>query len=109
MALESTLCAICLATLHGTENESLPCGHAFHVACIAEFSSIEGVHRLDVPCPECRCVPSVLMSREVNPPREVDGDDVEVVGGVDVANNNNAAECCQKLKRERGQQVWRRM
>ena len=41
------------------------------------------------------------MSREVNPPREVDGDDVEVVGGVDVANTNNAAECCQKLKRER--------
>ena len=81
MALQSTPCLICLETLHGTENESLPCGHAFHVARIAEFSSIEGVHRLDVPCPECRCVPSVLMSREVNPPREVDGDDVEVVGG----------------------------
>ena len=97
---------MCFNTLHGTENESLPCGHTFHVACIAEFSLHSGVHRLDVPCFECMCVPSneevrALMSREVNPPREVDGDDVEVVGGVDVANTNNAAECCQKLKRER--------
>jgi len=99
MALQSTRCQMCFNTLHGTENESLPCGHTFHVACIAEFSSFSGVHRLDVPCFECMCVPSNLMSREVNPPREVDGDDVEVVGGVDVANNNNAAECCQNLKR----------
>ena len=77
---------MCFNTLHGTENESLPCGHTFHVACIAEFSLHSGVHRLDVPCFECMCVPSneevrALMSREVNPPREVDGDDVEVVGG----------------------------
>ena len=62
MALESTLCAICLATLHGTENESLPCGHTYHVSCIAEYAAIRGVHRLDIRCPACKCVPSVLIS-----------------------------------------------
>ena len=56
------MCPICWSTLEDTQNESLPCGHTYHADCIYEFCAIRGVHKLDVPCPECKLVPSVLIS-----------------------------------------------
>ena len=69
-APEEKLCAICYAPLRDTENESLPCGHTYHVYCINEFTKCRGVQKLDVPCPECKLVPSVLISESRGPGTE---------------------------------------
>ena len=63
-APKGKLCEICYATLRDPDlqNESLPCGHTYHAECIRQFSSVQGVHHLDVPCPVCKLVPSVLIS-----------------------------------------------
>ena len=43
-------CAICLSTEHGTESETLLCGHVFHVHCIEPWKEMKNT------CPLCRRV-----------------------------------------------------
>jgi hypothetical protein len=52
-------CTVCLQNLRdGTELMSLPCAHTFHTYCITENAAANGKHFHDVPCPQCKLVPS---------------------------------------------------
>ena len=52
-------CAICqLALLADEEKQWLPCSHLFHRECIDSYASAHNEHFADMPCPECRLIPS---------------------------------------------------
>ena len=67
MALASELCAICQTQLDPSGATVLPCAHKFHPDCTDAYAENEGKHFADMPCPECRIIPSEALSRELEP------------------------------------------
>ena len=56
MDIETNDCSICLEAAEGSSTVSLPCGHRFHAACLAQVAGLRTPTRRGtvVACPNCR-------------------------------------------------------
>ena len=66
---EKTKCPICWVEFPDDPRDYaqasvmvLPCMHKVHSDCIEEYALVRQKHALDVGCPECKTIPSELLS-----------------------------------------------
>ena len=88
MADEGRQCAICHDCIsEDEENRFLPCAHNFHLDCLEAYARAKQTDVDNLPCPECRIIPSHAASDGGALPGAAPGG----LGGVVMADNDDDA------------------